>query len=71
MPEDAAKIIPISTLSFPDLENVTEPGFIDEVRRWFQVENITNCMRPFEKDLSDEEFIIWHYNSNTNYYNIC
>ena len=62
VPEDAAKLTSIPTLNFSDLENVTESDFINDVRRWFQVEDITNCMRPFKKDLPDEEFIIWDHN---------
>lgn len=67
IPEDAAKITSIPALNFPFLEKVTESDFIDEVRRWFQVEDIKNCMRPFKKDLPGEEFISWDHNQNTKY----
>ena len=68
IPEDAAKITSIPTLNFSNFEKVTESDFINEVRRWFQVEDVANCMRPFKKDLPDKEFITWDHNPNTKYY---
>ena len=69
-PENAAKITSIPTLNFSNFKKVTESDFIEKVRRWFQLEDITNFMRPFKKDLPDEEFITWDHNPITKYYYI-
>ena len=45
IPKDAAKVTWIPTLYFSDLENVTESDFIEELRKRFQVEDKTNCIR--------------------------